>query len=230
MTTRGSGRRGGWAVPGRAPRSRGRASGGTGQARVRARTPPARTWTTGPSSRRVTRCPASGSPALMMRSPRLTLPEAFTVRSTSVTSPDAGGSGGGPAGLGSGGGEAGQVTGIEPGRQGLDAVAVEQDVDLAQPGPEPDGAAGHRRARARSAVRRSRGCPMGNRRSSSTAWPCPVAAGVRSGAGQPPRPSGSGSSAAGGEAEAARSARQVCAGRDCASWGGKPGGGEGHGQ
>jgi hypothetical protein len=31
--------------------------------------------------------------------PRLTLPEAFTVRSTSVTSPDAGGNGGGPAGL-----------------------------------------------------------------------------------------------------------------------------------
>ena len=33
-----------------------------------------------------------------MWSPRLTLPEALTVRSTSVTSPDAGGSGGGPAG------------------------------------------------------------------------------------------------------------------------------------
>jgi hypothetical protein len=47
-------------------------------------------WATGPSSRRVTRCPASGSPALTMRSPRLTLPEAFTVRSASVTSPDAG--------------------------------------------------------------------------------------------------------------------------------------------
>jgi hypothetical protein len=30
--------------------------------------------------------------------PRLTLPEAFTVRSTSITAPDAGGSGGGPAG------------------------------------------------------------------------------------------------------------------------------------
>ena len=32
---------------------------------VRARTPPDRTWATGPSSRSVTRCPASGSPALM---------------------------------------------------------------------------------------------------------------------------------------------------------------------
>jgi hypothetical protein len=51
-----------------------------------------------------------------------------------------------PGGLGSGGGEAGQVAGVEPGRQGLDAVAVEQDVDLVKPGPEPDGAAGHRRA------------------------------------------------------------------------------------
>jgi hypothetical protein len=38
-------------------------------------------------------------PALMTWLPRLTLPEAFTVRSTSVTSPDAGGNGGGPAGL-----------------------------------------------------------------------------------------------------------------------------------
>jgi hypothetical protein len=77
----GAGRWGGWTVPGRAPRSRGRASGGTGQATVRTRTPPARMWATGPSSRRVTRCPVSGSPALMMWSPRLTLPEAFTVRS-----------------------------------------------------------------------------------------------------------------------------------------------------
>jgi hypothetical protein len=53
---------------------------------------------TGPSSRSVTRCPASGSPTLIMWLPRLTLPEAFTVRSTSITSPDVGGSGGGPAG------------------------------------------------------------------------------------------------------------------------------------
>jgi len=36
---------------GRAPRSRGRASGGTGQATVRTRAPPDRTWATGPSSR-----------------------------------------------------------------------------------------------------------------------------------------------------------------------------------
>jgi hypothetical protein len=54
---------------------------------------------TGPSRRSVTRCPASGRPTLIMWLPRLTLPEAFTVRSTSVTSPDAGGNGGGPAGL-----------------------------------------------------------------------------------------------------------------------------------
>jgi hypothetical protein len=42
--------------------------------------------------------PGQRSPALTMWSPRLTLPDAFTVRSTSVTSPAAGGSGGGPAG------------------------------------------------------------------------------------------------------------------------------------
>jgi hypothetical protein len=45
--------------------------------------PPDRMWAMGPSSRSVTRCPASGIPALIRRSPRLTLPEAFTVRSTS---------------------------------------------------------------------------------------------------------------------------------------------------
>jgi hypothetical protein len=71
---------------------RDRAGDGAGQ------DPLARTWATGPSRRKVTRCPASGSPALTTRSPRLTLPDAFTVRSTSITSPDAGGSGGGPAG------------------------------------------------------------------------------------------------------------------------------------
>ena len=41
-------------------------------------------------------------------------------------------------------GEAGQVAGVEPGRQGLDPVAVEQDVNLAETRPEPDGAPGHR--------------------------------------------------------------------------------------
>jgi len=99
---------------------------------------------TGPPGRRVTRCPVSGSPALMMWSPGLTLPEAFTVRSASITSPDAGGSGGGSGGASSRGGQAGQVAGIEPGRQGLDAVPAGQDADLAEPGPEPDGPAGHR--------------------------------------------------------------------------------------
>ena len=74
VTTRGSGNWGCWAVPGRAPRSRGRPSGGTGQATVRTMTPAARTWATEPSRRRVMRCPASGSPALMTWSPRLTLP------------------------------------------------------------------------------------------------------------------------------------------------------------
>src|ERR1700683_2332306 len=44
VTTRGSGNWGCWAVPGRAPRSRGRPSGGTGQATVRTMTPAARTW------------------------------------------------------------------------------------------------------------------------------------------------------------------------------------------
>ena len=142
VTTRGSGRRGGWAAPGRAPRSRGRASGGTGQATVRTRTPPDRTWATGPSSWRVTRCPASGSPAVRMRSPRLTLPEALTVRSTSITSP-CGRQRRRPGGPGPGCGEAGQVAGLEPGRQGLDAVAAEQDVDLAESGPKADGPPGH---------------------------------------------------------------------------------------
>src|SRR5487761_383191 len=66
-----------WQVPGPTAtwtvlRARGR--------RRRTRTPEARTRATGPSSRSVTRCPASGSPALMMRSPRLTLPDALTVR------------------------------------------------------------------------------------------------------------------------------------------------------
>jgi hypothetical protein len=40
---------------------------GTGQATVRARTPAARTWATGPPSRRVTRCPASGKRSLTNR-------------------------------------------------------------------------------------------------------------------------------------------------------------------
>jgi hypothetical protein len=124
VTTRSLGNWGCRAVPGRS-------SGGTGQATVRMMTPAARTWATGPSRRRVMRCPASGSPALMTWSPRLTLPDAFTVRSTSVTSPAAAGSGGGPVGLGSGRGEAGLVAGVEPGRQGLE-VAVEQDVNLAE--------------------------------------------------------------------------------------------------
>ena len=50
-----------------------------------------------------------------------------------------------PGGLGSGRGEAGEVAGVEPGRQGLDPVAVEQDVNLAETGPEPDGAGAHAR-------------------------------------------------------------------------------------
>ena len=54
VTVSGSGKCGGWAVPARAPRSRDRASCGTGQAMVRARMPPDRMWATGPSSRSVT--------------------------------------------------------------------------------------------------------------------------------------------------------------------------------
>lgn len=55
VTVIGSGSRGGWAVPARAPRRRDRAPCGTGQAIVRARTPPDR----GVSHSR----PAAGSPA-----------------------------------------------------------------------------------------------------------------------------------------------------------------------
>jgi hypothetical protein len=47
------------------------------------------------------------------------LPEAFTVRSTSITSPDAGAAAAAKPG-GHGGREAGQVAEIQPGRQGLD--------------------------------------------------------------------------------------------------------------
>jgi hypothetical protein len=117
---------------------------GTGQARVRARTPPARTWATGPSNRSVTRCPASGRPALTMRSPRLTLPDAFTVRSTSITSPDAGGSEGGPAGCAPAAVRRARSRASSRDGRVFDAVAAGQDLDPGEPGPEPDGAAGHR--------------------------------------------------------------------------------------
>jgi hypothetical protein len=59
----------------------------------------------------------------MMWLPTLILPEAFTVRSTSITSPDAGGNGRRPGGTGAGSREVCQVAGIQPGRQGLDPVA-----------------------------------------------------------------------------------------------------------
>jgi hypothetical protein len=80
----------------------------------------------------------------MMWSPRLTLPEAFTVRSTSMTSPDAGGSGAGPAGRAPDAARRARVAGVKPGRQGLDPVAVQEHVDPVESGPEPDGAPGHR--------------------------------------------------------------------------------------
>ena len=51
-----------------------------------------------------------------------------------------------PGGLRFGRRQEGQVVGVEAGRQGLDAAPAEQDVDLAEPGPEPDGAPGYRRA------------------------------------------------------------------------------------
>jgi hypothetical protein len=51
-----------------------------------------------------------------------------------------------PGGLRSGCRKAGQVAGIQPGRQGLDPVAGEQDVDLAEAGPDPGCAPGHRPA------------------------------------------------------------------------------------
>jgi len=94
----GPGSRGGPAVPARAPRSRCWADWGTGQATVRTRLPLARMWATSPSRRRVTRCPASGDPALMTWLPTVTLPEALTIRSMSMTPPAGGGSGSGPAG------------------------------------------------------------------------------------------------------------------------------------
>src|SRR5215468_2418890 len=49
---------------GRAPRSRARVTSGTGQVMVRVSTPPDTTWATGPSSRKVIRCRASGEPTL----------------------------------------------------------------------------------------------------------------------------------------------------------------------
>lgn len=52
----------------------------------------------GPSSRTVTRCPASGDPALMTRLPTLMLPDALTVRSISMIPPEGGGNGEAPAG------------------------------------------------------------------------------------------------------------------------------------
>jgi hypothetical protein len=64
LTTSGSGRRGGWGDPARAPRSRARVAWGTGHAIVRASTPLVKTWATGPSRRSMTRYPASGEPAL----------------------------------------------------------------------------------------------------------------------------------------------------------------------
>jgi hypothetical protein len=66
---------------------------------VRVRVPPVRMWATGPSRRRVMRCPANGMPTLMPWLPRLTFPDAFTVRSSSMAGPVAGGSGGCPAGV-----------------------------------------------------------------------------------------------------------------------------------
>src|SRR5215831_18224495 len=51
-----------------------------------------------------------------------------------------------PGRLGTGGGQPGQAGDIEPGRQGLDPVAVGQDMHPPGPGPDPHGAAGHGRA------------------------------------------------------------------------------------
>jgi hypothetical protein len=79
-----------------------------------------------------------------MWSPMLMFPDALTVRFSSTTPPDGGGSGGGPAGVSTGGGKAGQVAGIEPGGQGLDPVPVQQHVHPVQASPQPDCAAGQR--------------------------------------------------------------------------------------
>ena len=229
VTTRGSGRRGGWAVPGRAPRSRGRASGGTGQATVRTRTPPARTWATGPSSRSVTRCPASGSPALITWSPRLTLPEAFTVRSTSITSPAAGGSGGGPAGRAPA--AARRARSRASSRDGRVLIRWPSSRTWTWASP-----AQSRTVRPVIAGPSQICCPAiqrfpdgGTTRSSSTALPCPLAAGVLRGRGSRPVTGhgisgGDGRRRLPGQLGGYPQADRVTGGR------GEPGGGEGHGQ
>ena len=137
-----------------------------------------------PSSRSVTRCPASGSPALIdavaeadvaggVHGPLEldgTLPGMRCV------------SDGGPAGLGSGCGEAGQVADVQSGRQGLDAVAAEQDVETVEPGPRSGRCVRSSPGRARSAVPRFRGCLTGG----------PPGPAPRPGPGRRCRPSGGG--------------------------------------
>src|SRR5258706_13211093 len=85
------------------------------------------------------RCPASGSPALMTWSPRLTLPDAFTVRSTSVTSPAAGGSGGGPAGWAPDAGRRGRGRGAGRGGRGFVPGPAGRAGTRVGPAPGPAG-------------------------------------------------------------------------------------------
>ncbi len=117
VTTNGSGRRGGWAVPVRAPRGRDWASCGTGQAMVRTGVPPE----VGDRAVQPRRDALPGQP---QPGADHVIPEADVTRGIH-----------GPLDLdhvagcrgqrrragraGTGGREAGQVAGIQPGRQGL---------------------------------------------------------------------------------------------------------------
>ena len=146
MTTSGSGRRGGWAVPGRAPRSRGRAwlrdragdgadQGAVGQDVGDRAVQPQGDALPGQRQPGADDVIAEADVARGVHGP-LDLDHVAGCRGQRRR----------PGGLRTGGGEAGQVAGVQPGRQGLDPVPVQQDVDPVQAGPEPDGAAGHRGA------------------------------------------------------------------------------------
>ena len=81
----------------------------------------------------------------MMRSPRLTLPDAFTVRSTSVTSPAAGGRGGGPAGWAPAAARRARSRASRRDGRVLIRWPPSRTWTWAEARPEPDGPPGHRR-------------------------------------------------------------------------------------
>src|ERR1017187_1122613 len=118
----------------RAPRRRDRRSAEMGQARVRSKLPSGpRTANSGPSMRRVTRCPARCRPTLICWSPRLIRPVALTVRFHLDHRPIPGRQ------------RPGQFTSPQPRGQGLDPGTISQHVqaDLIYPdGDLPPGQGG----------------------------------------------------------------------------------------